>query len=82
VSSLHARREGTTLGACEGITLGACEGANVSPARVGLAVLGASDGTTTRSGFERVRGKAHRSSRATRLLSSGSAAKAPSSGSP
>ena len=30
----------------EGTMLGACEGANVSPVRVGLAVLGASDGTT------------------------------------
>jgi hypothetical protein len=30
----------------DGDTLGACDGANVSPGRVGLAVLGASDGVT------------------------------------
>jgi hypothetical protein len=40
--------EGDALGASEGDTLGACEGADVSPGRVGLAVLGASDGTTLR----------------------------------
>jgi hypothetical protein len=37
-------RRRCTLGASEGGTLGACDGANVSPGRVGLAVLGASQG--------------------------------------